>query len=95
MLMTFDFIFMAQRDKILMKQLREAIQSDSDVEICTDIHRIHFDAHRKTVAVRPFSETSAFRCKIAPKEIKYKAFVKMLDMDWDDLASGDIIDLDC
>lgn len=94
MLMTFDFIFAAQRDKILMKQLREAIQSDSDVEICTDIHRIHFDAHRKTVAIRPYSETSAFHHKIAPKEVKYEVFVKMLDMDWENLQFDDIIDID-
>ncbi len=69
MLMAYDIIFAAQCDKILMKQLREAIQSGSDVEICTDIHRIHFDPHRKAVAIRPCSETSAFYHKIVPKEV--------------------------
>lgn len=69
MLMAYDIIFAARCDKILMKQLREAIQSGSDVEICTDIHRIHFDPHRKAVAIRPCSETSAFHHKIVPKEV--------------------------
>ncbi len=94
MMMTFDFIFAAQRDIILMKQLREAIQSGSDVEICTDIHRIHFDPHRKAVEIRPCSETSAFHHKIVPKEVKYEAFVKMLDLDWENLAPDDIMDID-
>lgn len=94
MLMTFDFIFIAQYDKILMGQLREAVLSDSDVEICTELHRIQFDAHRQTVAIRPYSETSPFRHKIAPKEITYKAFEKMLDLDWDHFEADDIIDID-
>ncbi len=84
MIMTFDFIFAAQHDKILMKQLREAIQSGSDVEICTDIHRIHFDPHRKAVAIRPYSETSAFRHKIAPKEVSLE--VELPNTDWCNIA---------
>ena len=92
--MTFDFIFHAQHNEILIKQLREAVRSDSDIEICTDIHRIHFDAHRKVVAIRPYSRTSAFRHKVVPKEVKYEAFVKMLDLDWEHLELDDIIDID-
>lgn len=92
MIMTFDFIFQAQHNEILMKQLREAVWSDSDREICTDIHRIHFDVHRRVVVVRPYSKTSAFSHKVVPREITYDAFIKMLDMDWEHYASGDIIE---
>ena len=94
MIMTFDFIFHAQHNEILMKQLREAACSDSDIEICTNIHRIYFDAHRQVVAIRPYSKTSACCHKVVPKEIKYKAFAEMLDMDWKHLESDDIIDID-
>lgn len=88
--MTFDFIFAAQKNKNFMDKLKEAAQSDSDVEICTDLHRIHFDPHRKVVTVKPCSETSPFHHKIVPTEIKYQAFVKMLDLDWEHLEADDI-----
>lgn len=90
MIMTFDFIFSAQKNNNFMDKLKEAVQSDSDVEICTDLHRVCFDARRKVVIVRPRSETSPFRYKIVPTEIKYQAFLKMLDSDWEHLEADDI-----
>ena len=88
--MTFDFIFAALKNKNRMDKLKEAVQSKSAVEICTDLHRIHFDPHRKVVTVRPYSETSPFRHKIIPTEIRYRAFIKMLDSDWEHLEADDI-----
>lgn len=90
MIMTYDFIFAALKNKNRMDKLREAVQSESDVEICTDIHRVHFDPHRKVVTVRPYSETSPFHYKVVPTEIKYQGFIKMLDSDWEHLEPGDI-----
>lgn len=42
------------------------------------------------MTVRPYSETSPFRHKIVPTEIKYQAFIKMLDSDWEHLEADDI-----
>ncbi|MDE5699391.1 MAG: hypothetical protein K2I96_18615 [Lachnospiraceae bacterium] len=83
MVKTFDFIFAAHRDESFMKQLKEAVSSDVDVEICTDIMRLHFDSKNKVVIVRPFSETSAFHCKVVPAEITYHALLKMLANEWE------------
>ena len=83
MVMTFDFIFMAQRDEDYMKQIKAAISSDVDVEICSDIVRLYFDQEKKVVKVSPYSETSPFHYKIVPAQITYYALSKMLANDWD------------
>ncbi len=83
MVMTFDFIFDAQHDESLMNQIKEAVSKDVDAEICSDIVRLHFDSVKQVVIVRPYSETSAFHCKIVPAEITYHALLKMLANDWD------------
>lgn len=84
--MTFDFVFAAQRDESLMKQVKEAVSSDVDVEICSDIVRLYFDSEKKTVSVRPYSETSAFPYKIIPAQITYHALLKMLANDWEEIG---------
>lgn len=83
MLMTFDFIIMAMRDENLMKEIQSALSCNSDYQICTDIHRLHFNGKKQTVFVEALSETSAFRHKIVPKEIPYSALQKMLTGDGD------------
>ena len=83
MLMTFDFIILAMRDENLMKEIQNALSSNSDYQICTNIHRLHFNSKKQTVFVEALSETSAFHHKIVPKEIPYSALQKMLAGDWD------------
>jgi len=85
MLRTFDFIFAAQHDENLMKRIKEAVASDVDVEICSDIVRLYFDSRKQAVIVKPYSQTSAFHWKIAPAQITYYALLKMLANDWESL----------
>lgn len=91
--MTYDFILKAQHDKNFMKKIRNAISSELDKEICTDIHRLRFFGEKKVVIVEPYSENSDFNWKIIPKEITYSAILKMIEGDWDGIGSEDIRDV--
>ena len=91
MLMTYDFIRIAQSNNIFMEELQRALASDADSEICTNTHRLRFYAKEQAVLVEPFSETSDFHWKIVPKKIAYRALDKMLNGDWDSIEAGDIV----
>lgn len=93
MIMTYDFILTAKREKAFMKQLKEALLSHSDSILCTDIHKLSFHSDKQTVIVTPKSAASDFSWKIVPKKIKYQALIKMLDGDWDNIQPNDITDV--
>lgn len=92
MIMTYDFILRAKYNKDFRLRLDKAILSDLNSEICTDIHRLTFLSKSQIVIVTAKSETSAFRNKIIPKKITYRALTKMLEGNWNDIAPGDITD---
>lgn len=93
MIMTYDFVLTAKRNKEFRLQLDNAILSDLNSEICTDIHRLTFLSTSQVVIVTAKSDTSAFRHKIIPKKITYQALIKMLDGKWNDISPSDITDL--
>ncbi len=93
MLMTFDFIFMAQKDNSLSKKIETALLSPVDEVIYTDIHKLSFCALKQSLFVDARSEDSPFRYKIMPKEIKYSAVRKMLNNNWDDICEDEIRDI--
>ena len=68
MIMTYDFILTAKYNKEFRVQLDNAILSDLNSEICTDIHRLTFCRNLRVVIVTAKSDTSAFRNKIIPKK---------------------------
>ncbi len=92
MIMTFDFVFMAQRDNILLEKIKHALLSQTNEVIYTDIHKLCFYASKQSLLVDARSENSQFRYKIVPKEIKYSAVVKMLNNNWEDICEDEIID---
>lgn len=93
MIKTYDFLLTAKRDKNFRAQIDEAISRNIDCEICTDIHRLTFSSKSQTVAVAPKSNTSPFKEKIVSKRITYQALIKMLNDEWNSIASDDITDL--
>lgn len=94
MIMTYDFILYAKRDKDFMKQLRNAVLNDFDNEIYTDTHILSFQPKIKTVIIKAKPDINSFRNKIVPKKVTYSAFIKMLDGDWENINTDDIIDFD-
>ena len=63
MIKTFDFVFDALRSERLMKQLKNALECDADLEICTDIERLYFDSRHKTVTIKPILQPVRFTGK--------------------------------
>ena len=90
MIMTYDFIFYAQRDEKFMRQIRECIASRTDREICTEIHQLHFYGKQQLVIVKPLSKTSKFHEKVIPKIIDYQTLTRMLDGHWDEIEFNKI-----
>jgi len=93
MIMTFDFAFMAQRDKALRTEIEQAILSKADSIVYTDIHKLSFSVSRQVVTVEPLSGSSLFRHKIITKAIKYSAIIKMLNNNWDNIGNDEISDI--
>ena len=93
MIKTYDFIPIVQRNKEFMEQIRKAVLCDIDNVICIDIFRLSFDGKKKTVTIRPFSETSDFHWKIVAKEVTFQALIKMIEGDWDNIGLNDIKDV--
>ncbi len=92
MIMTFDFALIAQRDAKLMKEINDAMLSQKNEFVYTDIHKLSFISSKQTVIVEPLSANSPFHCKVVPKEIKYTAVRKMLDNNWD-ICDDEIMDV--
>ena len=79
MIKTFDFALIAQRDTKLMKAINDAIASQRNEVVCTDIHKLSFFPSKQTVIVEALSNNSPFHYKVVPKEIKYSAVIKKMD----------------
>ena len=94
MIMTYDFALIAHRDSELMKAINDAMVSQNDQEVCTDIHRLSFVSSEKVVIVKPLSENSPFHYKVVPKVITYTAVIKMLNNNWADICDGEIMDVE-
>ena len=94
MLMTFDFIALAQHNVQFMARLKDAVSNHSDDEIIMKPYKLTFHAHKQIVTVCPYSETSEFYHKIVPKEITYQALMKMLNNDWENIGEDDIKDIE-
>ncbi len=94
MIMAYDFIMAAKRNKNFRSQIDKAVLSDSNNEICTDIYRLTFFPESQTVIVTANSDISAFKHKIIPKKITYRALMKMLNGEWSSMVPGDIEDFD-
>lgn len=93
MIKTYDFLLVAKRDKNFRCQIDEAVLSDLESEICTDIHRLIFSPESQTVTIMPKSNVSPSKEKVVPKKITYKALIKMLHGKWDSIEPTDITDL--
>lgn len=93
MIKTYDFLLTAKRDKDFRAQLEQAISSDTDRELCTDIHKLVFCAADQTVTITAKSSSSPFKEKIIPKKVTYRALMQMLSNEWDRIAPNDITDL--
>ena len=83
---------MAQRDSKLMEAIHNALASQENTVVCTDMHRISFLGFKQTAIVEALSDNSPFSYKIVPKAIKFSAVIKMLNGEWEDICEGDIID---
>ena len=94
MIMTYDFALIAQRNSKLMKAINDAMASQNDQEVCTDMHRLSFVSSKKVVIVEPLSENSPFHYKVVPKAISYTAVIKMLNNNWADICEGEIMDVE-
>ena len=94
MIKTFDFALIAQRDTKLMKAINDAIASQRNEVVCTDIHKLSFFPSKQTVIVEALSNNSPFHYKVVPKEIKYSAVIKMVNGNWEDICEGEILDVD-
>ncbi len=94
MLMTFDFIALAQHNVQFMARLKDAVSNHSDDEIIMKPYKLTFHAHKQIVTLRPYPETSEFYHKIVPKEITYQALMKMLNNDWENIGEDDIKDIE-
>lgn len=92
MIMTYDFVPMAQRDNILLEKIKHALLSQADEIIYTDIHKLCFSPSKQSLLVEARSENSPFHNKVVPKEIKYSAVIKMLNNNWDEICEDEIID---
>lgn len=93
MIITFDFILMAQKDNILMEKIKHAVESKENAVVYTDIHKLSFCASKQSVIVENKSDSISLGYKIIPKEIKYDALLKMLDNNWECICESDIIDV--
>ncbi len=93
MIMTFDFVLDAQKNRELMSQLLNYMEQNTDRVINTNTCKIIFRADSQKADILPLSETSPFHCKIVPKQITYSALHKMLNGDFDHFEDGDIIDI--
>jgi hypothetical protein len=94
MIMTYNFVFMAQRDNRLMEKIENALISQSDKIIYTEIHKLFFSTSKQSLRVYPCSEDSIFCKKTVPKEIKYSAVRKMIDGKWEEISKDEIMDID-
>ena len=64
MIQSYDFIFDAQRDKKLMNEIVDCIESKADKGICTEIHRLIFCGKEQIVMVEPVSDIVQFNYKL-------------------------------
>ena len=94
MIKTYDFALIAQRDAKLMKAINDAMDSQNNEVVYTDIHRLSFFPSKKTVIVSALSENSPFHHKVVPKEISYTAVIKMLNNNWEDICKDEIMDIE-
>lgn len=94
MIMTFDFALIAQRDAKLMQAIHDAMASQKNEVVCTNIHKLSFFPSKQTVIVDAVSKNSPFHYKIVPKEIKYPAVIKMLNNNWKDIRKDEIMDIE-
>ncbi len=89
MVWTFDFILTAWRDKTFREQLENALASQSDLVLYTEIHQLSFHAAEQVVLVT-LNPDSPFLCKVVPAKITYRGVKKMLQDDWESLEQKDI-----
>lgn len=94
MIMTYDWIIMATRNKKWKEEIEKALASDRDQElIYLDMLRIKFDAQIKRVTVQAFSEDSPFHWKVIPKQMTYHFVQETINGNWDAINENDIIDI--
>ncbi len=93
MIMTYDFLRLAKGNKNFRDHLNQAILSESDCEIYTDIHKLTFSPKSQTIMITAKSDTSPFSHKIAPKKLPYSALMKLRVDNWASSASDEIMDL--
>jgi len=93
--MTYDWLIHARNSPELKQKIKDIINSCQNAELTyKDTHRITFDTASKSVIVRPFSETSNFHYKIFNTKITYRAVLKFIDGNFEDILPSDIIWLD-
>lgn len=93
MMMTFDFLITAKHNPEFRKKLENAISSNLDCEICTERHRLTFLSKSQSVIITAANSSSDFSYKIPPKKVTYRAFIKILNDEWDSIVEGDIVDV--
>ncbi len=85
MIKTFDFIIYAKKDKELREKLLNALDTEFETEVCTDIHKILFKPSVKMVIIAPLSDNSPFRNKIPTTEVSFNTIKLMLSGNWSDV----------
>lgn len=77
-----------------MQAIYDAMASQTEIVVCTDVHKLTFFPSKQTVIVNSFSKNSPFQYKIVPKEIKYSAVIKILNNNWEDIREDEIMDIE-
>lgn len=58
--------------------------------VCTETHRLSFDAATQKVLVEACANENACPAKTIPMQISFRALTRMLDGVWDGFVEGDI-----
>ena len=93
--MTYDWLNHARNNPELKQKIKDIINSCQNTELTyQNMYRITFENTSQSVIVRPFSETSDFHYKIFNTRITYRAVLKLIDGNFEDILSSDITRLD-
>jgi len=93
--MTYDWLIHARNNPELKQKIKDIINSNQNTELTyQEMYRITFENTSQSVIIRPFSETSDFHYKIFNTRITYKAVLKFIDGNFEDILPSDITWLD-
>lgn len=90
MIVSYDWLFHAQRNPALKKQIEDAVASGGDCELTwQQILRIGFEGKTQSAVVRPYAADSDFHAKVISVRISYRAIIQIINGDLDHLNDAD------